>query len=102
MCIRDRSGELWSVYGLATKRIPTNRPSMRTQSPTRVFATEGAKWEAVLTRIVEVHSKDRPVLVGTRSVKASEHLSQLLTQRGLRHQLLNARQDLSLIHISEP
>jgi preprotein translocase subunit SecA len=87
------AGELWSVYGLATKRIPTNRPSMRTQSPTRVFATEGAKWEAVLTRIVEIHSKDRPVLVGTRSVKASEHLSQLLTQRGLRHQLLNARQD---------
>jgi preprotein translocase subunit SecA len=90
---REVAGELWTVYGLATKRIPTNRPSKRTQLPTRIFVTEDEKWEAVLSRIVEIHSVGRPVLVGTRSVKASEHLSQLLTRRGLSHQLLNARQD---------
>jgi preprotein translocase subunit SecA len=59
----------------------------------QVFGTETEKWEAVLSRIVEIHAKGRPILVGTRSVKASEHLSQLLKERGLAHQLLNARQD---------
>jgi preprotein translocase subunit SecA len=90
---KEVSGELWSVYGLATNRIPTNRPSQRKQSPTQIYGTEAEKWEAVLSRIVEVHASGRPVLVGTRSVKASEHLSRLLKERGLAHQLLNARQD---------
>jgi preprotein translocase subunit SecA len=90
---REVAGELWTVYGLATKRIPTNRPSKRTQLPTRIFVSEEEKWEAILSRVVEIHSVGRPVLVGTRSVKASEHLSQLLTGRRLSHQLLNARQD---------
>ena len=90
---REVAGELWSVYGLATNRIPTNRPSKRVRWTNQIHATEDQKWDAVLSRIVEMHNLGRPVLVGTRSVKASEHLSRLLTRRELPHQLLNARQD---------
>jgi preprotein translocase subunit SecA len=90
---REVSRELWSVYGLATNRIPTNRPTKRQRWPSQIHPTEDQKWEAVLARIVEIHALGRPILVGTRSVKASEHLSELLTRKGLSHQLLNARQD---------
>jgi preprotein translocase subunit SecA len=90
---REVSGELWSVYRLATARVPTNRPSRRSRLPDRIFATEDEKWRAVVDRIQAVHREGRPVLVGTRSVRASEHLSMLLGSRGLEHQLLNARQD---------
>jgi preprotein translocase subunit SecA len=60
---------------------------------TQIHATEEQKWKAIVDRITEMHGKGRPVLVGTRSVKASEHLSSLLTERNLSNQLLNARQD---------
>ena len=89
------AGELWSVYQLATKRIPTNRPTQRAKWPDRIYASDGEKWDAVVNRITQMHNQGRPVLVGTRSVKASEHLSALLSDRHLEHQLLNARQDLS-------
>ena len=91
---REVAGELWSVYRLATKHVPTNRPSKRKYWPTRTFATDDLKWNSVVARIEEMHRQGRPVLVGTRSVKASEHLSHLMKQRSLPHQLLNARQDL--------
>jgi preprotein translocase subunit SecA len=90
---REVRAELWSVYRLATVRIPTNRPSKRERLPERVYATEDQKWQAVLGRIVEIHARGRPILVGTRSVEASETLSRLLHDRGLEHALLNARQD---------
>jgi preprotein translocase subunit SecA len=92
---REVAGELWSVYRLATRHVPTNRPSKRHYLPTRTYATNDEKWNAVIHRVDEIHGQGRPVLIGTRSVKASEHLSRLLTQRNLAHQLLNARQDLS-------
>jgi preprotein translocase subunit SecA len=88
------SGELWSVYRLATVRIPTNRPLKRKQWPDRIHTTHGEKWQAVVNRIQEMTNLGRPVLIGTRSVEASEHLSRLLDERNLPHQLLNARQDL--------
>jgi preprotein translocase subunit SecA len=90
---REVSGELWSVYRLATNRIPTNRPSKRELLPGQIHPTEDKKWQAVVDRVAEIHSQGRPVLVGTRSVQASEHLSRMLTLQGLPHQLLNARQD---------
>jgi preprotein translocase subunit SecA len=58
-----------------------------------VFATEAEKWQAIVERVRALHAIERPVLVGTRSVAASEKLSALLTEAGLEHQLLNARQD---------
>ena len=90
---REVAGEVWSVYRLATKRIPTNRPSKRQYWPGVIYASEDEKWGAVVNRVAEMHRLGRPVLIGTRSVKASEHLSQLLTERNLPHQLLNAKQD---------
>ena len=90
---REVRGELWSVYRLATVRIPTNRPAQRQRFPERVYATEEEKWQAVASRVEEVHNSGRPILVGTRSVDASETLSGLLRARGLEHALLNARQD---------
>ncbi len=91
---REVAGELWSTYKLATARIPTNKPSRRQRWPAQIHATEEEKWKAIVNRIAEMHRKGRPVLVGTRSVKASEHLSNLLTERNLPNQLLNARQDV--------
>ena len=90
---REVAGELWAVYRLATVSIPTNRPLHRTAAPGRFFLTQEAKWNAIVERIVSHHRQGRPVLVGTRSVAASEHLSALLTQAEIPHRVLNARQD---------
>jgi len=82
--------EFWQIYRLPVVVIPTNRPCVRRILPDRVFATESAKWEAVVQEIRCLHASGRPVLVGTRSVRASEHLSGLLRAEGLEHQVLNA------------
>ena len=92
---REVTGELWSVYRLATIRIPTNRPLRRKRFPNQIYHTTDEKWRAIINRIAEIHATRRPILIGTRSVAASEHLSGLLKERGLSHQLLNARQDAS-------
>ena len=85
--------ELRSVYGLGVVRIPTHRPVQRQRQPERVYATAEDKWSAIVARVREIRKTGRPVLVGTRSVAASEALSQRLTAAGLWHQLLSARQD---------
>ncbi len=82
--------ELWQIYHMPVVVIPTNRPCIRRRMPDRVFATEQAKWQAVVAEIASLHETGRPVLVGTRSVRASEHLSGLLGEHGLAHQVLNA------------
>jgi preprotein translocase subunit SecA len=90
---REVAGELGSVYDLAVVRVPTHRPARRRHFPDRVFATEAEKWRAIVARIGEHSRSGRPVLVGTRSVAASEHLSGLLQDAGLQHRVLNAKQD---------
>ncbi len=90
---REVAGELWSIYRLRVVTIPTNRPLNRSYLPDRVYRKSDQRWEAVIHRISEMHKGTRPVLIGTRSVAASEHLSQLLTEAGLPHKVLNARQD---------
>ncbi|MGQ9647142.1 MAG: preprotein translocase subunit SecA [Thermodesulfobacteriota bacterium] len=90
---REVAGELWSIYRLRVVTIPTNRPLNRRYLPDRYYPKSDQRWEAVVHRISEMHGKARPVLIGTRSVAASEHLSQRLTQAGLPHRVLNARQD---------
>ncbi len=85
--------ELWSVYRLPVVKVPTNRPVKRRGLGQTVFATTAEKWRGVVERLREFHRTGQPVLVGTRSVGASEELSRLLTAAGLKHQLLNARQD---------
>jgi preprotein translocase subunit SecA len=73
--------------------VATNRPLHRSSLGERVFASADQKWDAIVASIRGVHASGRPVLVGTRSVAASEHLSRLLQADGLPHQVLNARQD---------
>jgi preprotein translocase subunit SecA len=88
------AGELRAVYGLRVARIPTNRPIRRFAGGTRYLRTTEQKWSAVVVEVRRVSQEQgRPVLVGTRSVEASERLSLLLTQAGLEHVVLNARQD---------
>jgi preprotein translocase subunit SecA len=85
--------ELWSVYGLAVVTIPTHKPPQRQFLGDRVFAASDARWDTVVARTIEVHETGRPILVGTRSVAASEHLGALLERAGLPAVVLNARQD---------
>ena len=82
--------EFWQIYGRPVVLIPTNRPCIRALHRDRVFRTQQEKWQAVVEEIKNVHRLGRPILVGTRSVKASEHLSLLLTQNNLPHEILNA------------
>jgi preprotein translocase subunit SecA len=85
--------ELWSVYRLPVVRVAPNRPVQRKGLGVQVHRTAAEKWAAVVARAREVTAAGRPVLIGTRSVAASEALSLRLTEAGLAHQLLNARQD---------
>ena len=88
----EAAGEIWQIYHLPVVRIPTNQPCIRRQLPTRVFGTMDQKWEAVVNRICELNEKKVPVLVGTRSVLASEEVSKRLDARQIPHQVLNASQ----------
>ena len=85
--------ELWAVYRLRVAKIPTHRPVRRVYLPDRVYGRAEDKWNAVIESIRARHAAGQPVLVGTRSVAASEHLSKLLEESGLPFRLLNARQD---------
>ena len=87
------AGELRAVYRLRVARIPTNRPIRRNRQPTRCFGTAEAKWRAVVQAIVARNAARQPVLVGTRSVAASEQLAARLDDAGVPYRLLNARQD---------
>ncbi|QDU70372.1 preprotein translocase subunit SecA [Mucisphaera calidilacus] len=82
--------EFWEVYSLATVRFPTHRPRIREEMPDRVFASAEARWLAVVEEIRQLHATGRPVLIGTRSVEASEKLSSLLAAQGIHHEVLNA------------
>ena len=93
--------ELRSVYGLGVVPIPTHRPVQRQYRVGSVYANAEDKWSAIVDRVREIQKTGRPVLVGTRSVAASEELSQRLTAAGLRHQLLSARQDRNEAEIIE-
>jgi preprotein translocase subunit SecA len=90
---RETAGELNAVYGLKTRKIPTHRPSKLSAHPGRMLGSAGIKWQTVIQRVSKLHGQARPVLVGTRTVADSEHLSELLTRAGIPHQVLNARQD---------
>ena len=90
---REVARELWAVYRLPVVSIPTNRPVRRTRLADEVHVTADAKWQAIVEAVRVLHAQGRPVLVGTRSVSASEHLSGLFEAAELRHQVLNARQD---------
>ncbi|MFL5329394.1 MAG: preprotein translocase subunit SecA [Gemmataceae bacterium] len=85
--------ELRRVYKLWVVRIPTNRPVIRNHRPDRVFPSEIAKFKAIVEDVRKLTLAARPVLIGTRSVEVSEALSKLLSDEGIPHQVLNARQN---------
>jgi preprotein translocase subunit SecA len=85
--------ELEAVYGLASARVPTHRPSRRVDHGTQLCASAAEKWRAVAAAVARTIDAGRPVLVGTRSVAASEELSGVLAAHGIEHVVLNARQD---------
>jgi preprotein translocase subunit SecA len=90
---KEVADELWSVYHLDVVRIPTNRRSSRQHKPDSIHSTSAEKWQAIAARVRAQHGAGRPVLVGTRSVADSEHLSRLLDEAGIPHSVLNARQN---------
>ena len=86
----EAKAEFWQIYHLPVVSIPTNRPCIRNNLPTIALPTESAKWERIVLEIHRIHDTGRPILIGTRSVRASEHLSELLKAEKLSHQVLNA------------
>ena len=85
--------EFREIYKLDVEVIPTNRPVIRVDHPDSLFSSKDEKENAVLEEISTVHRTGQPILVGTASVEESEGLSRRLQQRGIRHQVLNARND---------
>ncbi|MEQ8211181.1 MAG: preprotein translocase subunit SecA [Lacipirellulaceae bacterium] len=83
--------ELQKIYKVRVEPIPTNKPPIRKQLPTRVFGTADQKWAAVVEDAIAEHEKRRPVLIGTRTIDKSEHLAKLLEERGIEFTVLNAR-----------
>ena len=85
------AAELHSIYGLDVVPIPTNKPNQRADRADRIYKTQEAKFAAVVDDIAEHVESGQPVLVGTTSVERSEYLSQLLSKRGIKHSVLNAK-----------
>jgi preprotein translocase subunit SecA len=82
--------ELWQIYRLPVVRIPTHRPTIRKHQKDRVYGNSDHRWEAVVDEVRLLREAGRPVLIGTRSVRNSEHLSLMLSSAGMPHVVLNA------------
>ena len=83
--------EFMNIYNLDVMVVPTNRPVVRKDSDDVVYKTQAEKFRAILDEIETVHATGQPILVGTVSVEKSEIVSRLLRQRGITHEVLNAR-----------
>ncbi|MEG0852869.1 MAG: preprotein translocase subunit SecA [Angelakisella sp.] len=83
--------EFREIYRLDVVEIPTNRPLARKDNPDVVYKTEKGKFNAVIDMIAECHAKGQPILVGTVSIEKSELLSKMLSRRGIKHEVLNAK-----------
>ncbi len=84
--------EFQKIYNLDVMVVPTNKPVVRNDMDDVVYKTQGEKYRAILDELEQIHAKGQPVLVGTVSVEKSEIVSRLLRQRGIPHEVLNARQ----------
>jgi len=83
--------EFLKIYNLDVVTIPTHLPMIREDLPDLVYKTEAGKFRAVVSEVEAAHRIGRPVLVGTASIEKSEHLSKMLSRRGIEHQVLNAK-----------
>ncbi|MBE6764485.1 MAG: preprotein translocase subunit SecA [Ruminococcaceae bacterium] len=84
--------EFREIYNLDCIAIPTNKPMIRNDCSDQIFKTESGKFHAVIDRIAQSHEVGQPVLVGTISIEKSEMLSAMLSRRGIKHEVLNAKQ----------
>ena len=84
--------EFGKIYNLEVTAIPTNKPDIRINHPDVIYKTEKGKFDAVVNDIIEQNKTGRPVLVGTVSIEKSEYLSSLLKKKGVKHNVLNAKQ----------
>ena len=88
----ESAPELWQIYQRQVVRIPTNKPCIRKQLRTQMYDTMEQKWEGVVRRVIELNETGVPVLIGTRSVLASQEVSKRLAAAGKPHRVLNATQ----------
>ena len=88
---KTEEAEFQGIYSLDVVEIPTNRPNIRKDQEDMVYKNKNAKFRAVLESIEQHHATHQPVLVGTINVETSEMLSSLLNKRGIRHEVLNAK-----------
>ena len=86
------AGEFWSIYKQDVVVIPTNRPVIRDDQDDLIYKTKKAKYTAVINKVEELIKEGRPVLVGTTDVETSELLSRMLRMRGIKHNVLNAKE----------
>ena len=84
--------ELQSIYGLEVVVVPTNKPMIRDDRSDMMYLTQNEKFNAIIHEIKDCRERKQPVLVGTASIEASEHLSALLTKQKIAHEVLNAKQ----------
>ena len=85
------AGEFWNIYKLDVVVIPTNKPIARVDMDDMIYKTKREKYKAVIEEIERLRGEGRPVLVGTTSVETSELLSKMLTMKGIKHNVLNAK-----------
>jgi preprotein translocase subunit SecA len=85
------AAEFWEIYKLDVVEIPTNRTNIRIDYADVIYRTEREKYNAIVNEVTGLWKKGRPVLVGTRSIEKSEKLSAMLRQKGVPHQVLNAK-----------
>ena len=88
---KTEDAEFRDIYKLAVEVIPSNRPVIREELPDLVYRTVDAKFNAVADDVAERHAHQQPCLVGTISIESSERLSSLLSKRGIKHSVLNAK-----------
>jgi len=88
---QTEAAELAQIYGVEVLVIPTNQPVNRQDQPDLIYKTEDAKFDAVVEDVVQRHEAGQPILLGTVSIEKSERLARLLTKRGVRHEVLNAK-----------
>lgn len=88
---KTEENEFEQTYHMNVVQIPTNKPVIRADLNDKVYSTEREKFAAVVEEIIKIHSTGQPILVGTATVEKSEILSKLLTDKGLKHEILNAK-----------
>ena len=86
------AAEFWDIYKLDVVLIPTNKPVIREDAQDLVYKTKREKYNAVIDEVEKMTSEGRPILVGTTSVEVSELLSRMMKQKGVAHNVLNAKQ----------